>query len=82
MDNAFKWLGQNPLCTEAAYPYTSGNGISGTCKTTCSGVVTVTGHSDVPGESAMLAAIGKGPMSVAIEADKNAFQLYKVNQRV
>jgi len=77
MDNAFKWVEKNGLCTESDYPYSSGSGQSGTCKKTCKPAVTLTGFTDVPGESGMLAAIGKGPVSVAIEADKSAFQLYK-----
>jgi C1A family cysteine protease len=77
MDNAFKWIEKNGICTEAAYPYTSGGGSSGTCKTSCAKAVTLTGFTDVPNEGAMLAALAKGPVSVAIEADKSAFQLYK-----
>jgi C1A family cysteine protease len=77
MDNAFKWIEKNGICLEADYPYTSGSGSSGTCKTSCKKVVTVTGLTDVPGEAGMLAALAIGPVSVAIEADKSAFQLYK-----
>jgi len=77
MDNAFKWIEKNGICTEPGYPYTSGSGSSGTCKTTCAKAVTLTGFTDVPNEGAMLAALAKGPVSVAIEADKSAFQLYK-----
>ena len=32
MDNAFEWIEKNGLCTEDAYPYTSGGGSSGKCK--------------------------------------------------
>jgi hypothetical protein len=41
--------------------------------------VTVTGHTDVPreDEDALKAAVSKQPVSVAIEADKSAFQLYR-----
>lgn len=79
MDNAFEWIQQKGICTEADYPYTSGSGVTGTCKKTCSPVATNTGHSDVPAkdETALKAAVAKGPVSVAIEADKSAFQLYK-----
>jgi C1A family cysteine protease len=77
MDNAFKWVMKNGISTEASYPYTSGGGSSGTCKTTRAPVITLTGHTDVPGESGLMAAITKGPVSVAIEADRSAFQLYK-----
>jgi len=40
--------------------------------------VSITGHTDVPSkdESALQAAVSKQPVSVAIEADKSAFQLY------
>ncbi len=76
MDNAFKWIEKNGICTEPGYPYTSGSGSSGTCKTTCAKAVTLTGFTDVPNEGAMLAALAKGPVSVAIEADQFAFQGY------
>jgi C1A family cysteine protease len=80
MDNAFKWIETNGICSEAAYPYTSGTGASGTCKSpACSPVATLTGFKDVPArdEDALKEAIGNQPVSVAIEADKSAFQLYK-----
>merc|ERR1711959_843593 len=77
MDNAFKWVEKNGLCTENDYPYTSGSGKTGTCQKNCNPAVTLTGFQDVPGESALKAAIAKNPVSVAIEADKSAFQLYK-----
>jgi len=77
MDNAFNWVSQNGLCNEDSYPYTAGGGVSGSCQTSCTPVVTLTGHTDVPGESGMLAALQNGPVSVAIEADKSTFQLYK-----
>merc|ERR1712032_1181045 len=78
MDNAFNWVQQNGICSESAYPYTSGGGVTGSCKKGCSPVVSITGHTDVPSkdESALQAAVSKQPVSVAIEADKSAFQLY------
>jgi len=80
MDHAFGWVKQNGLCSEDDYPYTSGGGIRGTCKVPkCQPVVQVTGHTDVPSndEEALKSAVSKQPVSVAIEADKMAFQLYK-----
>jgi C1A family cysteine protease len=78
MDNAFNWVQQNGICSEIAYPYTSGGGVTGSCVKGCSPVVSITGHTDVPSkdESALQAAVSKQPVSVAIEADKSAFQLY------
>jgi C1A family cysteine protease len=80
MDNAFKYIeSAGGITTEADYPYTSGGGSSGTCDTSkVKPAVTITGYTDVPSrdETALLSAIAKGPVSVAIEADKSAFQLY------
>merc|ERR1719454_1700031 len=75
MDQALQWIETHPLCTEAEYPYTSGGGTRGTCKS-CTGVATVTKFFDVNDETALMAAINKGPVSIAIEADKSPFQLY------
>mgnify|MGYP006164946929 CR=1 FL=1 len=77
MADAFKWIETNPLCTYDDYPYGSGTGVSGACSTACTGVVSITGFTDVPGENGMLAAISKGPVSVAIEANEDVFHLYK-----
>ncbi len=83
MDNAFKWVGKNGgLCTKADYPYVSGITMtSGSCKKTCSLVsgTKVTGIVDVPPSSddAMMSAVAKQPVSVAIEADQKSFQMYK-----
>ena len=81
MDNAFEWIEKNGIAAEADYPYTSGQGVTGTCDTTKSAkpVVTITGFTDVPkgDEDALKSAVAQGPVSIAIEADKSAFQLYK-----
>jgi len=79
MDNAFEWIEQHGICTEADYPYTSGGGVTGTCVQGCAPAVTVTGFKDVPkgDEAALKDALDIGPVSIAIEADKSAFQLYK-----
>jgi len=82
MDNAFEFIAsKNGIPTEDDYPYTSGEGQTGTCDAAKAAkkAVTVTGHKDVPqgDEDALLEAAGKQPVSIAIEADKSAFQLYK-----
>jgi len=78
MDNAFKYVQANGLCTESAYPYTAKNGA---CKSTsCSPSVDskITGYKDVTHtENALGAAVDVTPVSVAIEADQSGFQLYK-----
>lgn len=81
MDSAFTWIGKNGgLCTEASYPYTAAAGKRGSCMKNCKAVSgsAPKGHKDVAGnDAAMMSALNKGPVSVAIEADKSAFQLYK-----
>lgn len=78
MDNAFSWAKSNGgVCTESAYPYTAAKG---TCRTSCGtkyakpiSFTDVTKNS----ASALMSAIAKQPVSVAIEADQSTFQLYK-----
>ena len=80
MDNAFKWIKTNGgLCSETDYPYVSGGGESGKCETNCTLVGTLSGHVDVKSgdEEELKAAVQMTPVSVAIEADKSVFQLYK-----
>jgi len=83
MDNAFSWTKTNGgLCTESAYPYTSGTtGQKGTCTTTCTKNANVAPKSftDVAknSDSALMTAIAQQPVSVAIQANQPAFQTYK-----
>jgi C1A family cysteine protease len=83
MDNAFSWINKNGgLCSESAYPYVSGDTkTAGTCQKSCSIVANskVTSFVDVTpsSDSAMMTALSKQPVSVAIEADQREFQLYK-----
>merc|ERR1719164_253718 len=82
MDNGFTFAKTNGLPLEKDYPYTSGTGSTGTCK---SSTFTAAPHSKVASftdvtpnsEAALKAAVAKQPVSVAIEADKQVFQFYK-----
>lgn len=77
MDNAFDFIVENGgICSEEALPYT---GQDGTCGGSCTKVVTIQGHKDVPpnDEDSLKSAVAIGPVSVAIEADSQAFQFYK-----
>merc|ERR1712072_594782 len=80
MDNAFNFVEKNGIASEADYPYTSGYGVTGSCKSDLEHrpVVTIESYTDVPsgGENALKAAASKQPVAIAIEADKSAFQLY------
>merc|ERR1712137_1312106 len=80
MDNAFKFAEKNAICTEGSYPY---KGRGGTCEaSSCTvGVPNgdVKGFKDVTAdnEQALMSAVQQQPVSIAIEADKSVFQLYK-----
>jgi C1A family cysteine protease len=82
MDNAFEYAKTNPVMLESDYKYLGRATLfpwdkkCGDSKT--KGVVTVSSYTDVtPKSSSQLkAAVAKGPVSVAIEADKSAFQGY------
>jgi C1A family cysteine protease len=83
MDSTLEWIGKNGgLCTEDTYPYTSGKTqTEGKCQTTCekvskSAVSSVT-YVQVNSDNAMMTALSKQPVSIAIEADQKEFQLYK-----
>jgi len=78
MDQAFEWVVSNGgLDTESDYKYTAENGVCNKEKED-KHVVSISGHEDVPpqDETAMKKAVSKQPVSVAIEADQMAFQLY------
>ena len=80
MDKAFKYVESNALATEADYPYTSGQGKRGSCDTSklANAALKVSTYTDVTKNDAsqLKAALDKQPVSVAIEADKMAFQMY------
>jgi hypothetical protein len=78
MDNAFKYVQANGLCTEAAYPYTAKDGTCKASSCTTSTDSKITGYKDVTHtENALGAAVDGQPVSIAIEADQSGFQLYK-----
>jgi hypothetical protein len=80
MDHAFNFAKSNSICTEESYAYT---GQRGTCEASSCTVGlplgAVTGYKDVAHDdaNALMEAVMKNPVSVAIEADKPTFQLYK-----
>jgi C1A family cysteine protease len=83
MDSAFTWVKKNKgICTESQYPYKSGTTKkAGTCTDSCgkNANVAPASYTDVQknSDSALMSALNKQTVSVAIEADKSSFQLYK-----
>jgi len=86
MDEAFRYLLSHNTCTEASYNYTMGmpgtGGQSGVCaESSCQVGIPkgdIKGYYDVPVDntSALMEAVAKQPVSVAIEADQRSFQMY------
>jgi len=79
MDNAFAWAKSNGgVCTESAYPYKA---VKGTCQNSSCGTkhAAPKSYTDVNKNdaNALMSALNKQPVSVAIEADQSTFQLYK-----
>lgn len=78
MDDAFEYIIKNGgICSETAYPYTSGGGANGTCRS-CEPVAHLSGYVDVQpnNETALMAAVAQQPVSVAVEADGLDWQFY------
>jgi hypothetical protein len=77
MDWAFQYVMANGLTSEANYPYTAR---TGTCNQNLAKqtVATISSYNDVTPNSAVAleTAIAQQPISVAVEADQAAWQLY------
>merc|ERR1711865_786962 len=81
MDDGFKFLEADGDSTESDYAYT---GVSGTCSSSKESAAAglkkgkITSFKDVESKSCsqLMAAVAKGPVSVAIEADQTGFQHY------
>jgi len=83
MDDAFTWVQKKGgITTEDAYPYTSGTtGKTGSCVTTGYSPVSGSapnGFTDVKTHdvNALMTAVAKQPVSIAIQANQPAFQHY------
>lgn len=78
MDYGFQYIISNGgITTEAEYPYTATG--PNTCEASGKPVAaTLSGYQDVPtnSDAALMAAIAKQPVSVAVEADQGVFQFY------
>ena len=75
MDNAFQYAIDNGMCTESGDPYTAKDG---TCDTGCEKQAFYSSCQDITAnnQQELAAAVAQQPVSIAIEADTKAFQLY------
>lgn len=79
MDMGFKYEELQPICAESSYPYIARDGKCHASQ--CQPAIPahgVTGYKDVEedDEEALMDAVAQQPVSVAIEADQMAFQMY------
>ena len=74
MDNGFKYVIDNGLCSEKTYPYTAQQG---NCES-CDKVVSIDNFKDLTpnDEKSLKRAVYNQPVSVAIQANLKSFQLY------
>merc|ERR1719359_471952 len=82
MDDGFKFIEAEGDSTESSYAYTAKTGTCQSSKESSADGVKkgkVTSYSDVTPQSCsqLMAAVQKGPVSVAIEADQSGFQHYQ-----
>ena len=79
MDDAFKYIISNKGITlESNYPYTAKDGVCSTAKA-AQVAATISGYTDVATKNptALMNAVAQQPVSIAVEADQSAWQLYK-----
>merc|ERR1719408_73787 len=80
MDNAFTYVQKEGLCTDESYPYKAEDDLPCKASSCTAGVPkgSMTGFKDVAkdDEQALMEAVSKQPVSIAIEADQEAFQFY------
>tara|TARA_B100001094_G_scaffold105952_1_gene102062 strand:+ start:2104 stop:2985 length:882 start_codon:yes stop_codon:yes gene_type:complete len=74
MDNAFKYVISNGICSEDEYPYTGERGMCQPCNTT----ITIDDYKDVipNSEYILKRVVAQQPVSAAIQANLRSFQFY------
>jgi len=72
-DETFHYLRVNGLPSEASYPYTM---TASTCKSVSPVQAPIQGYTWVSGETALQTAVNIGPVAIALEATRAAFQYY------
>jgi cathepsin L len=78
MTSAFKYVAANKgIDTESSYPYTARNGQCHFSTANIGATISSYGTIASGSESALTTAINRQPISVAIDASHNSFQLYK-----
>lgn len=85
MDNGFKYVLDNGLCSEKSYKYEAKDSVCNLCSSStvnktcniCKEIVYITDYKDVePNEEALQQALFLQPISIAVEADQTGWQFY------
>ena len=76
MVKSFQYIIDNGLCSNLSYPYTAEDG---QCNNTCKSLVKISNYSDIiqNEEKMLMRGVQHQPVSVAIQANKRSFQMYK-----
>jgi C1A family cysteine protease len=76
MVKSFQYIIDNGSCSNISYPYTA---IDGQCDDNCKSLVKISNYSDIiqNNEEMLKYAVQHQPVSVAIQANKRSFQMYK-----
>ncbi len=73
MDNGFKYVIDNGLCSEKEYPYEA---VDGNCKE-CKSIIEIKNYHDIESnEKVLKRAVSQQPVSVAIQANLSSFRFY------
>ena len=76
MELAFQYIIDNGLCSNLSYPYTAEDN---QCEKDCKSLVQISNYSDIikNNEEILKYAVQHQPISLAIQANKRSFQMYK-----
>ncbi len=79
MTDAFQYVQKNPLNTFANYPYTSGNGVTGTCNDNlaAAGKYGISGFATVPAGNCTQLYIANNLQPISIAVDASTWSYYK-----
>ncbi|MCI4627169.1 MAG: C1 family peptidase [Candidatus Magnetoovum sp. WYHC-5] len=73
MENAYRYLIRNRLCSVNSYPY---NGIENNCNNRCRGIISLKRYTSIIGESNLASAVAEQPIAIALGVSPE-FKQYK-----
>jgi C1A family cysteine protease len=74
---AFEYIEETGLCTETDYPFTSDDGNTGSCTSTCTKASTgITGYEQISTADELASIVAKQPVVVAVASSNSAWKQY------